>query len=64
MSPKMRAYTTRKMPDDILKRMRILAAMKSAEEERRVTLEWVMTEVLRRGLPLLEREVLGPTTRR
>ena len=52
------AYTTRKMPTDLLKRMRVLAAMKSADEDRRITLEAIVADALRRGVPLLEKEVL------
>lgn len=58
MSPaKTRIYTTRKLPLDLLKRMRLLAAMMSAERERRVTIEQVVNEALARGVPLIEREV-------
>ena len=52
------AYTTRKMPTDLLKRLRVLAAFQSAEENRRVTLEAMVAEALRRGVPMLEREIL------
>lgn len=52
------AYTTRKMNPDYLARMRVLAAMRSADEKRRVTLEQIVNEVIKRGLPLVEREVL------
>lgn len=52
------AYTTRKMPKDFLDRMRVLAAMKSADEGERVTLEQVVNEVIKRGLPLIEKDVL------
>jgi len=55
---RMRAYTTRKMPADLLDRLRVLASVKSAEEERRVTLEAMVNEAIERGLPVLEREIL------
>jgi hypothetical protein len=57
VSPKTRIYTTRKLPLDLLKRMRLLAAMMSADRDRRVTIEQVVNEALTRGVPLLEREV-------
>lgn len=59
MSPvaKTRIYTTRKLPLDLLKRLRLLAAMMSAERDRRVTIEQVVNEALTRGIPLIEREV-------
>ena len=59
MSPRLRSYTTRKMPADFLKRMRMIAAFKSADGEARTTIEWVLNEALRRGLPLIEKEVFG-----
>lgn len=55
---KVRAYTTRKLPDDFLHRMRILAAFKAAEEKRRVTLEEVVNEVIAKGLPIVEKATL------
>lgn len=55
---KVKAYTSRKIPVDFLARMRVLAAMRSADEGERVTLEAVVNEVIRRGLPLVEKEVL------
>lgn len=58
VTPRLRAYTTRKMPHDLLKRMRIVAALMTADADQRVTLEWVLAEVIRRGLPLLENEVM------
>mgnify|MGYP001586064633 CR=1 FL=1 len=54
----LRAYTTRKMSSDLLNRMRVLAAMKSAEDGSRVTLEAILTDVIRKGLPILEKEIL------
>ena len=57
-SARVRAYTTRKLPDDFLNRMRILAAFRTAEEKRRVTLEDVVNDVIKRGLPLVEKETL------
>ena len=59
MAPKTRSYTTRKMPSDFLKRMRMIAAFKSADSDGRITMEWVLNEALKRGLPLIEREVFG-----
>lgn len=59
MSPKTKAYTTRKMPSELLDRMRVLAAWRTAETGQRVTLEHVFAEVLKRGLPLVEAEVIG-----
>jgi len=38
--------------------LRVLASVKSAEEERRVTLEAMVNEAIERGLPVLEREIL------
>lgn len=60
MTPKkpVRAYTSRKMPTDFLNRMRVLAAMRTADEGRRVTLEQIVNEVIKRGLPLVEKDVL------
>lgn len=55
---KLTAYTTRKMPKDFLDRMRVLAAMRSADEGHRVTLEAVVNEVIKRGLVLVEKDVL------
>lgn len=55
---KVTAYTSRKIPRDFLSRMRVLAAMRSADEGQRVTLEAVVNEVIRRGLPLVEKDVL------
>ena len=55
---RVKAYTSRKIPVDFIDRMRVLAAMRSATEQRRVTLEQVVNDVIRRGLPLVEREVL------
>lgn len=56
--PRMRAYTTRKIPADLLERLRLLAAAKSVEDNQRCTLETMVTEAIRRGLPELEREIL------
>lgn len=56
--PALRAYTTRKMPADVLNRLRVLASLRSAEEGERVTLESMVTEALRRGLQALEKEIL------
>jgi len=47
------------MPSDFLKRMRMIAAFKSADSDGRITMEWVLNEALKRGLPLIEREVFG-----
>ena len=52
-----RAYTTRTMPKEILDRVRVLAAERSESEGRRVTMEWMVAEVLRKGLPLMEQEM-------
>lgn len=59
IKPRVRAYTTRKMPVDLLERLRVVAAMRSATERRRVTLETVITEALTIGLDELERNILG-----
>ena len=61
MASKTCSYTTRKMPAEYLKRMRMIAAFKSAETDHRVTMEWVLNEALKRGLPLIERDVFGDT---
>ena len=53
-----RAYTSRRMPADLLDRVRLLAATQTAVSGKRATMESVMAEVIRRGLPLVEREVL------
>jgi hypothetical protein len=55
---RVRAYTTRKMPADILERLRVLAAMRSAMEKRRITLEEIVNEALTIGLDRLERDIL------
>ena len=55
---RVRAYTTRKMPSELLERLRVLAAVKSAEDGRRCTLEWIVNEALRIGLAQLESEIL------
>ena len=53
-----RAYTTRKLPLDLLQRLRVLAAAASAKEEDRVTMEAMHAAALRRGIPLLEKDIL------
>lgn len=62
MTPKprrTRAYTTRKLPSELLDRIRMLAATKSALTGERVTMEAVVAEVIREGLPVVEEKVTG-----
>jgi hypothetical protein len=58
-APKVRVYTTRKLPLDLLKRMRLVAAMLSVERDKRVTIEQVVNEALAYGVPRLESEAFG-----
>lgn len=45
------------MPADVLKRVRLLSAVLSAEGDGRVTMEAVLNRVLEAGLPVVEHEV-------
>jgi len=56
--PVTRAYTTRSVPVELIDRMRVLASAKTMEDRQRITLEQIVNEALRRGIPLLEREIL------
>ena len=56
--PTTRAYTTRSVPLELIDRMRVLASAKTLEDRRRITLEQIVNEALRRGIPILEREIL------
>lgn len=56
--PRLRAYTTRSFPDDLLKRLRVLAAYESARRNERVTLEQMVADAVRRGITEIEKEIL------